>query len=306
MTTTTDTTVRPESVPYDTSPTSPLRSALWSARADLLRLRRWPAVWVVVVAWLLLNAMFGYVFNYVTYASGDSNFSTEGQTRAELLAMILPAGLAHTFPQGMPLFGGAIMMVLGAIVAGNGYGWGTWKTAFTQGPSRTSTVTGSMAALMTTVVAVAVATLAADTLLALGVAGLESHAVAWPGFTELARSFGAGLLVMEMWALAGYLLGTLARGPAVSVGLGLVWGLVIENLLRGVGTSLQAVAVFTHFLPGTAAGSLIGSIVGVGGPDETPGVLGTLPGARALVTLAAWAVALPMVTLWLVRRRDVS
>ena len=34
------------------------------------------------------------------------------------------------------MFGGALMMVLGAIIAGNGYGWGTWKTVFTQGPSR--------------------------------------------------------------------------------------------------------------------------------------------------------------------------
>lgn len=37
---------------------------------------------------------------------------------------------------------GALMPVLGAVVAGNGYGWGTWKTVFTQGPSRRSTVLG--------------------------------------------------------------------------------------------------------------------------------------------------------------------
>jgi hypothetical protein len=111
---------------------------------------------------------------------------------------------------------------------------------------------------------------------------------------------------MEMWALAGYFLGTVARGPAVSVGLGLVWALVIEGLLRGVGTSLAAVAVFTHFLPGTAAGSLIGDIVGVGGPDPTPGLLDTLSGTRALITLAAWLVLLPVASVWLVRRRDVA
>ena len=105
-----------------------------SVRAELFRLRRWPAFWVTVTAWLLLNAMFGYVFSYVTYSSGDTNFTDEGVSRADLLATIVPSGLADQFPQGMPLFGGAIMMVLGAIVAGNGYGWGTWKTAFTQAP----------------------------------------------------------------------------------------------------------------------------------------------------------------------------
>jgi len=198
------------------------------------------------------------------------------------------------------------MMVLGAIVAGNGYGWGTWKTVFTQAPSRTRTVLGSMIAVMVLVAGLVVVTLLADVGMALGVAGLESQSVTWPALGDLAQSVGGALLVMEMWALAGYFLGTVARGPALSVGLGLVWALVIEGLLRGVGTSLEAVDVFTHFLPGTAAGSLIGSIVGTGGPDPTPGLLDTLSAARALVTMAAWMVLLPLASLWLVRRRDVT
>ena len=49
---------------------------------------------------------------------------------------MMPANVPDVLIQGMPMFGGALMMVLGAIVAGNGYGWGTWKTVFTQGPSR--------------------------------------------------------------------------------------------------------------------------------------------------------------------------
>jgi ABC-2 type transport system permease protein len=277
-----------------------------SVRAELFRLRRWPAFWVTVAAWLLLNAMFGYIFSYVTYSSGDTNFTDEGVSRADLLATIVPSGLAEQFPQGMPLFGGAIMMVLGAIVAGNGYGWGTWKTAFTQGPSRVATVLGSMTALVMLVVGLVLVTFVADVGMSLAVAAAESQDVTWPAASDLVQSVGGALLVMVMWSLAGYFLGVVARGPAVSVGLGLVWALVIEGLLRGVGSSLAAVGVFTHFLPGTAAGSLIGSIVGVGGPDPTPGIIDTLSGSRALVTMAAWIVVLPLASLWLVRRRDVA
>jgi ABC-type transport system involved in multi-copper enzyme maturation permease subunit len=222
-----------------------------------------------------------------------------------VLASIVPSGLADTLPQGMPMFGGAIMMVLGAIVAGNGYGWGTWKTAFTQGPSRSATVLGSMTALVVLVAGLVLVTLVTDGGMSLAVAAAESQSVTWPALSDLGQSVGGALLVMEMWALAGYFLGVVARGPAVSVGLGLVWALVIENLLRGVGTSLQAVAVFTHFLPGTAAGSLIGSIVGVGGPDPTPGIIDAVSGGRALVTTVAWLVVLPLASLWLVNRRDV-
>lgn len=70
--------------------------------------------------------------------------------------------------------------------------------------------------------------------------------------------------------------------------------------------SLHAVAVFTDFLPGTAAGSLIGSIVGAGGPDPTPGILDTLSAGRPVATVAAWLVVLPLASVWLVRRRDVA
>jgi hypothetical protein len=277
-----------------------------TVRAELFRLRRWPALWVTVAAWLLLNALFNYVFNFVTYTSGDNSFSNKGESRADVLASIVPAGIADQLPQGAPLFGGAIMMVLGAIVAGNGYGWGTWKTVFTQGPSRLATMVGSMSAVVVVVAGLVLATLLTDAAMALGIAGLESQAVTLPPTGDLLQSLGGAFLVMAMWALAGYFLGVVARGPAMSVGLGLVWALVIEQLLRGVGNSLSAVAVFTHFLPGTAAGSLIGSIVGVGGPDSTPGIIDTLSGTRALVTLTVWLVALPLATLSLVRRRDVA
>ena len=281
---------------------------LHSTRADLLRLRKWPAVWVTVGAWLALNAMFAYLFNYITYSSGDTNFSTEGESRAELLAGLLPSGLAHTIPQGMPLFGGAIMMVLGAIVAGNGYGWGTWKTVLTQGPSRTSTLLGSLSATSVLVALVVAATVVTDYAMSLAVAVGQSQSTALPAFGDLAQSVGIAFLVMEMWALAGYLLGTIARSPAVSVGLGLVWALVIEQLLRGVGGSLAWVDSFTHVLPGTAAGSLVGQMVGAkpGTPDATPGLLDALSYDRALLTVAAYLVVLPLTTWWMVRRRDVT
>jgi ABC-2 type transport system permease protein len=283
-----------------------MTAVISSTRAELLRLRKWPAVWVTLGAWMALTAMFGYLFNYLSYSTGDTSFSNEGATAASLLAEILPANVPSVLLQGMPMFGGALMMVLGAIVAGNGYGWGTWKTVFTQGPSRSSAVLGSMAALTTFVLATVLATLVLCFTLSLVVAAVESQALVWPSVGSIITSLGAGSLVLEMWALAGFLLGTLARGPALSVGLGLVWALVVENLLRGVGALLGPVEAFTTVLPGTGAGSLVGSIVGVTeNGDSTPGVLDTLTAMQAGLTVAAYAVLLPALTLLLVRRRDV-
>jgi hypothetical protein len=282
-------------------------AVLDSARAELLRLRKWPAVWVTIGAWLTMNAMFGYVFDYITYRSGTNSFSNEGESSAELLAKLLPASIPDVLAQGMPMFGGAIMMVLGAIVAGNGYGWGTWKTVLTQGPSRTATLLGSLSATTVIVGALVAATAVSDYLMSLGVALTESESTALPAFGDSAQAVGVAFLVLEMWAMAGYLLGTVARGPALSVGLGLVWALVIENLLRGVGASLSWVDAFTHVLPGTASGSLVGQMIGnVGGPNDTPGLVDTLSFQQGLWTTVAYAVALPLLTWWLVRRRDVA
>jgi ABC-2 type transport system permease protein len=278
-----------------------------STRAELLRLRKWPAVWITAGAWLFLATMFGYLFNYISYATGDNSFSNEGETSASLLAELLPANVPDVLIQGTPMFGGALMMVLGALVAGSGYGWGTWKTIYTQGPSRTSVTLGSLIALALAVVALVAATLVMCFGFSLGIAALESQSVVWPSTAALLQGTGTALAVLGMWALAGFLLGTVARGPALSVGLGLVWALVIENLLRGVGTLLSAVEAFTHILPGTAAGSLVGSIVGVQpGGDGTPGVVDTLSAGQATWTLAAYVVVLPLLTLLLVRRRDVA
>jgi len=275
-------------------------------RAEIFRLRRWTAIWILTAAWLLLDSLFTFVFNWVSYASGSDNFSNQGVSQEHLLASILPSALAQDLPQGMPLFGGALMMVLGAIVAGNGYGWGTWKTVFTQGPSRASTVLGSILAVATTVLALLAVTIVLDVAFSLVIAGTESQAVHWPSAGAMAKSVLAAFMVMELWTMAGYLLGTIARSPAVSIGLGLVWNMVIENLLRGVGNSLHAVAVVTHFLPGTAAGSLVGRLAGMDTVNPTPGVLDTLGTARAVVTVAIYLIGLPVLAGWLLRRRDVS
>lgn len=296
---TTTTTTRPAA-------TGLLTATLHSTRAELMRLRAWPAVWITLGAWLALSMMFGYLFTYLSYTSGDAGFADEGTTQAEQLARMLPDAVPDVFLQGMPMFGGALMMVLGALVAGNGYGWGTWKTLFSQGVRRGPAVIGSVTALTAIVVGTLVVTLGFDLGISLVITASESQDVVMPSFGSVAEAFGAGFLVLEMWAVLGFALGTVARGPALSVGLGLVWALVIENLLRGVGQLLGWVETLTGFMPGTSAGSLIGSIVGVGSGDGTPGVLDTVPAGQAAITVVIYIVLAVVLSLALVRRRDVT
>jgi ABC-2 type transport system permease protein len=278
-----------------------------SARAELLRLRRWPALWVLLGVWVTLNVTFGYVFDWIAYRSGDTSPVGDGAPPQALLASLLPAAAPVTLTQGMPLFGGALVMIMGALTVGSGYGWGTWKTVFTQGPGRGAAVGGTLVALAAVVTGLVLVSAAVDLGVSSGIAAIEGAPIDLPPAGDWAQALGTGLLVLGMWAAAGVLVGVLTRSPALGVGLGLVWALVVETLLRGVTGVLPGLAVLTDHLPGTAAGSLVGALSAAGGGTGagTPGVVDVLSGPAAVGWLAGYLVVLTAVAVTLVRRRDV-
>lgn len=283
-----------------------------STRAELLRLLRWPAVWVLGGLWLALNLIFGYLFTYLSYRSeGGVGFTeqvADAATSQTLLAQVLPDQVPVVLVEGLPMFGGALLLIMGALTIGSGYGWGSWKTVFTAGPRRLTALTGTLAALGLILVGLMLATLVLDVGASLTVAAVESQPVHWPGLLDTVRSVGAGTLIGGMWMAAGVLLGTLVRGPALSVGLGLVWALVVENLLRGVASLLGPVEAVTDVLPGTAAGSLAGALGGLteGEVGGTPGVNTVLGGGVATALLAGYVLVFILVSGWLTARRDLA
>jgi ABC-2 type transport system permease protein len=284
-----------------------MKALIASTHAELLRLRRWPALWVTLGAFLVLNISFVYVFNYLSYRSGSDSFSTEGIPREQLLAEVMPDAVPTALIQGMPMFGGALMLTLGALAVGSGYGWGTWKTVFTQGPGRLTATGGTLVALLGIVVALVAATFVVDLGIASALATAESRTIVWPAVDDVARAVGGGVLIFAMWMLAGVAVGTLARGPALAVGLGLVWVLAVENLLRGVGSLLDWLQPVTDVLPGTAAGSVAAAVgatpISEGG---TPGVVSTLAGGTAVAVALGYVVAFVVTTGLLVRHRDLA
>jgi hypothetical protein len=289
-----------------TTPTA-VEALTASVRGEMLRLRRWPALWVMLGVFLLLNLTFGYLFPYLSYRSGGGSFGSAGVPVERLLADVMPAAVPDAVIQGMPMFGGALMLTLGALAAGSGYGWGTWKTVFTQGPGRLTAVGGTLVALAGAVVALVVAVFVVDIGVASLLATVEGQAIAWPAIGDVGRALGGGILILGMWTLAGFAVGTLARGPALAVGLGLVWVLVVENLLRGVATLLDWLQPVADVFPGTAVGSIAGAVgaTPASGTDGTPGVVTTLAGGTAVAVTLAYMAAFVLVTGFLVRRRDV-
>jgi ABC-2 type transport system permease protein len=275
-----------------------------SARAELLRLGKWPATWVIIGVWLLLNVFFGYILDYLRYRDAVAN-GDAGQAAA-LLSQLSPAGVPGTAVSGLPMFGGALVLTLAALATGSGYGWNTWKTVFTQGPSRLAALGGTLIALACLLVVLAALTWAVDLAASAIVQSIESQPIVWPDLQAVAEGAGAGLLIAGMWAVAGALVGILARGPAMAVGLGLVWALVVESLLRAVSGLLGPFEPVTDYLPGTAAGSLAGAVgaAGVQQAGGAPGVLTILTGAEAVAVLTVYIAAFTGLAALLMVRRD--
>ncbi|WP_280342952.1 ABC transporter permease [Nocardia neocaledoniensis] len=279
---------------------------LWSTmRAEAVRLGRWPAFWVILGTWVLLNLTFAYLFNYLAYTSGESGAMADGLPREVLLGQLLPAAVPEVFTQGMAMFGGALMLILGALAVGSGYGWGTWKTVFTQGPRRASVVGGLLVSLLVVVFALVCVAFAVDLGVSALIAVTEGQAVTLPSVDRSVLGIVSGTAILSMWTLAGGLIGAIARGPALAVGLGLVWVLVVENLLRGVAGIFSPIEAVTDLLPGTAAGSLAGAMREVSGP-ATPGVLDILTRGESFAVLAAYVAVFAGGTVRLMSRRDLA
>ena len=277
-----------------------------SVGAELFKIVKRPAVWVLLAAWLVANQVFSFVIPYLSYrGSSTPPEAAAGRTPDEILADALPANLVENAIAGLPLFGGALLLVLGGLVMGSEYGWDTLRTMFTQRPRRLAIFGGKLIALGVVVTALVLATFAADAATSWGLATVESAPTNWPSLGDLAVGIAAGLLIAGTWTAVGVVLAVLLRGTALPIGLGLVWLLALENLIRGAAALLDVFGTVQKALPGVNAGSLVAELVSASG-EGTPGVSAVVGGGQAAGVLAAYAVVGLGAAAIILQRRDVT
>lgn len=280
---------------------------LGSYRAELLKLRKRSAVWVLFGAGLILSLIFGYLLPYLGYVTGDGNQQTDGIPRAEVLRGVLPERVMDNTIGGFPVFAGALALVLGAIVIGGEYTWGTLKTILTQRPGRSTLLGGQLLGLLTMVAVWVLGIFVACALCSIGIAAAENAPMDWPGPLALLKGLAGGWLVLSLWCLAGAVLAVAFRNVALPIGLGVVWILGIETLLAGVVSSLLPdLEVLSDALPGANAGALVFSVTGMSTADAPPGVRDAVSGDRALLTVLGYAAVFVVLAVVTTRRRDVS
>lgn len=268
--------------------------------AELMKLVRRPAIWILIGIWLLLAILFGYVIPYYIYNHPPPRMRL-GE-RLTLLAAMLPSGWLGNSLSGFPLFGGAFLLITGALVFGSEYGWGTIATILTQRPGRLSVLAGQLLALGALVVVFTLIVLGPDALASYIVARRLDAVIVWPSALEIARGLGAGLLILAVWIAAGALLAILFRGTALSIGLGLVYLFVIASLISGFTSQLRLLRILDRYLPRANAGSLAGSFTGA----SSPGITHSVSTTHAVIVLFAYGIGFLLLAAYVFRTRDVA
>jgi ABC-2 type transport system permease protein len=278
-----------------------------SYKAELLKLRKRAATWVLFGAGLVLSLTFSYVLPYLGYVTGDENQQTAGQSREQVLASVLPEAVVQNSIGGFPVFAGALALVLGAIVIGGEYGWGTLKTVLTQGPRRSAVLAAQFLALATVVLSWVLGIFAVCSLASASIALAEDRTMHWPSAVDLVSGLAGGWLVLIAWCFAGAVLAIVFRSVALPIGLGVVWVLGIEALISGVVASLLPdLEVVSDVMPGVNAGSLVYALTSSSPGELPPGVGDAVSGSRALLTLMCYAAFFVLASAVTLRRRDVT
>jgi ABC-2 type transport system permease protein len=223
--------------------------------------------------------------------------------RAVAIATLYPDKFVNNvMGAGFPL-GAAMAIVLGAIVAGSEYSWGTLKTLFTQGPGRLTTWTGRMV-IFTGWMAVLTAILfGVGATYSVVIAGTNSHPIAWPSVEAVAKGFGAIWLIFVVNGAIGMALGVLVRQSAAAIGIGVVYLLSVEIIaVRFIDSvSNGDYKWIGNLFVGQNASALIGQLGGTAAAAHI-----SISAGDAVLVMCAWLVGLLIVAAGLQRVRDVT
>jgi ABC-2 type transport system permease protein len=292
---------------------------LASLGAELLKLRKRPSTWVLGCIWLAVTILLSYALSYALLSNAPPPTVPEGTPKAqreqlreqqeafreEQLKALYPENLVSTLTPGLPNLGTPIALIFGALAMGSEYGWATFKTALTQRPGRYAVFSGKLLALGIVLALLVILTFAGGAVSGYVITALEGASVGWPASGELVRALGAGTLILATWAALGVLLATLLRSTALSIGLGLIYSLVLETIILNLPIQNKAFQNVREFFPGQNSNFLANSFSGQPqGGFATPQQ--PVEASQAALVLLAYTAVCVILAAFVFHRRDVT
>jgi ABC-2 type transport system permease protein len=280
-------------------------------RGELFKFVRRPGIWVLVILLLVLAVVIGYAVTYLVDTFGSSAGSQglpAGTTMADFKVALYPENFVKGTLGTWGALGGVFALIMGVLVQGSEFGWGTTKTLYTQRYGRLTMLFGKILALSVLVLVMVVGLLAVDAASSSVIALIDGKAIAFPGAGVIAQAIAASFLIFTFWAIFGFGLATVFRQSAMAIGLGLAYALVVEllifSLLRGFGG--KVVQQIEQWFPIANTGYLARSF----GEIKIKGIpAGPAPFADAthsVLMLLLYVAIFAAISAWLSRTRDVT
>jgi ABC-type transport system involved in multi-copper enzyme maturation permease subunit len=271
------------------------------AMAELKILWKRPGTWILLGIWLIMAMMFGYVVPYI---------NLDNTNQPSDLQNLLPSQVAANTLVGFPFFGGVIVLILAVMTFGGDYGWNVIKTLLTQRSRRIEVFGSKLLALFLSLVPFVVVDFGFSVVASELVASAKSASTSLPGASTLLTGMLAAWLILAVWTALGVLLATITRGTSLAIGIGILYGLVIEGLMSNAFDGVDALSPLIKGFLRTNAYSLVRPIGDVSqlAQDNGPGAFNGpyVGGGQALIVLAAYLAILSGISAYLFKSRDVT
>jgi ABC-type transport system involved in multi-copper enzyme maturation permease subunit len=203
----------------------------------------------------------------------------------------LPSGLTIGFSNAAGLLGIVALCVFAAQTAQE-YTYGTLRNLLVRQPRRLQLLLGKYVSMASFAIVMVILAAVVSMSLAFGLSGRAKVATdAWvtsDALQEMAKTFGNVLLSVIAFGTVGMILGLLLRSPISAISLGVIWLLIVENILVAVKSSLG------NWMPGNLM-----SIIAVGGSEN-------ISYTHSITMVAIYLVASAAIVITLFKRRDVS
>ena len=203
----------------------------------------------------------------------------------------LPSGLTIGFSNAAGLLGIVALCVFAAQTAQE-YTYGTLRNLLVRQPRRLQLLIGKYVSMASFAIVMVILAAVISMSLAFGLSGkakVETDAwVTADALQELTKTFGNVLLSVIAFGTVGMILGLLLRSPISAISLGVIWLLIVENILIAVKGSLG------KWMPGNLM-----STIAVGGTDD-------VSYSHSITMIAIYLILSSAIVITLFKRRDVS
>lgn len=289
---------------------TPFQGLPGALRAELLKTGKRASPWVLLGIALAILLVLSYGVAWLIYTHPPPGTQLpRGTTAARLKQGLYPAGFVQaTLSNGLP---GVLALILGVLLVGSEFTWGTLKTLFTQRPGRLETLAAKILALAVAVAVGVLAMFAMAAVCSVVIAATDGQPLTdWPSTATIVKGLLVAWLIWGWWALFGAALSVIFRQAALAIGLGLAYSLVIEGLVFGIvgrvgGSFFEN---FQKFFPGPNASALQQSfsVTAAARQGAQAAQGGSIGVSEAAIVLGLYCAAAIVACGLLLRSRDVT